>query len=52
MSYSEYHILLVKIARTRKSFKHPLLTSKHATQTTIPPNGHMAMLYSRNKMKW
>ena len=42
MSQSDYPILGVEIARARKRFQHPLLTSKPATmtwsaQTTIPP---------------
>ena len=39
---SDYPILGAEIARARKRFKHPLLTSKPATmtesaQTNIPP---------------
>ena len=43
MPKSDSPILEEEIARTRKSFKHPLLTRKPATmthivQTIIPPN--------------
>ena len=46
-----------EIARTKKSFQHPLLTKKPATmtenaQTTIPPNHHKALRLSRSKIKW
>ena len=45
MPQSIYPIIRAEIARARKSFQHPLLTSKPATmtqsaETTIPPYQH------------
>ena len=50
-------VLRTEIARTRKSFQHPLQTKKPAimtenAETTIPPNHHKALTLSRSKIKW
>ena len=55
MPQSDYPILGAEIARARKRFQHPLLTSKPVTmtqsaQTTIPPYQHKGIELQQDEM--
>ena len=57
MPYSDYPVLGAEIARARKRFKHPLLTSKSANMTQEGSNHHASLStlklkgLNRSKMK-